>query len=207
MKQEANTPPPPEQSEDVPEQQQGKATDIVTSDDYANAERARQAFQLARANMLNVNHWNELAAEHAPAQSLGGNNPLFPEFRLLHQGKPKHTSAGLNDVIEFAAGGQQMFVCIEALSDQPDEFAMRVRPCQRNGDLSDSEHMYTPAATTTFRLTREGNTLTTGFHGRNEVMHDDLFSHLVNAGMDLGGRRFTWGLLGRAWRPLPDKLN
>lgn len=188
----------------VPDQHTGKASDIVTSDDYESPADAQKAFRQTRAHMLDVNGWNHLAEQAAPARTLGGLNPLFPDFRLLDS---NHKSAHVDSVIEIAAGGQKMFVCIEKIIDQPEEFAIRVRPCLHDGSAQASEHMYTPDATTTFRLTLVNQTVTTGFHGRNEVINDDLLSGLVDAGMNLGGRRFTWSLLGRAWRPQPEDVS
>ncbi len=184
----------------VPDQTAGKASDIITDDNYETLADAEQAFRQTRAHMLNVNQWNQLAEKSAPARTLAGLNPLFPTFSLPD--KPDQ-QASVHDVIEIALGGQQMYVRIEKIIDTADEFAIRVRPCLKDGNCEASEHMYTPEATTTFRLTRNQKTITTGFHGRNEVINDDLLSGLVDTSMDLGGRLFTWSLLGRAWRPLP----
>lgn len=187
----------------VPDQTEGKASDIITDDEYQTLADAEQAFRQTRAHMLDVNRWNQLAEQSAPARTLAGLNPLFPTFSLPD--KPD-AQASVEDVIEIALGGQQMYVRIEKIIDSEDEFAIRVRPCLKDGNCEASEHMYTPDATTTFRLTRKHKTVTTGFHGRNEVINDDLLSGLVDTSMDLGGRLFTWSLLGRAWRPKPEAL-
>ncbi|PKL77308.1 MAG: hypothetical protein CVV27_05935 [Candidatus Melainabacteria bacterium HGW-Melainabacteria-1] len=187
----------------IPEQVRGKQSDVVRSDCYTSEDQARRAFRQSRAHMLAVNDWNRLAQKAAPGRTLAGANPFFPDFSLVD--KPED-SAQHGDVIEMAAGGQCMYVLIEQLIEQADEFAIRVRTCDHQGHDTEAEHMYTSAATNTFRLSRQGLTVTTGFHGRNEIVNQGLFNRLVDLAMALGGRDFSWTLLGDAWRPDPEAL-
>lgn len=185
----------------IPEQQVGKQSDIVTQDSYSSVTEAKRAFRRARAHMLDVNRWNRLAVKAAPARTLAGANPLVPSFSLVNKAKGR---AAVGDVIRIAVGKQEMFVKLEAIVEQADEFALQVRTCTPGGDCEDSQHMYAPAATTTFRLSRCDKTVTSGFHGRNEVVNAGVVNQLVDLGMTLGGRLFNWSLLADAWRPHPE---
>lgn len=194
----------PEQvPEQVPDQTKGKESDEANSTVYACEADAERAFRQTRAHMLDVNRWFRMVAAQFPGRTLGGLNPLVPVFSLTG----KDSSASVGDVIRISAGGQDMFVKIEEITDLTEEFAIRVRPCDAEGNPAQSQHMYTPEATNTFCLRREGTHLINSFHGRNEVTNDSLLSLLADAGMILGGRHFNWTLLGHAWRPDPDQVS
>ncbi|PKL76866.1 MAG: hypothetical protein CVV27_08110 [Candidatus Melainabacteria bacterium HGW-Melainabacteria-1] len=194
----------------IPAQTRGAGTDVINSDTYSSRSAADSAFQTARSRMLDVNNWASSAASEAPISTAGGYNPAIPNF-TLHSDADGNGQAGVGDVIKISAGGQDMYVRVEQVVDRPGEFAIQVRPCDASGSTSGAtEHMYTNAATNTFRLTQDGNTVTNGFHGRNEVVNDDTGSFLQNraneaadAGMAAGGRSFSWDVMGDAWRPDP----
>lgn len=187
----------------IPDQIVGKASDICGAESYQSEAQAQRAFRQTRAHMLNVNDWNRLAEKSAPGRTLAGANPLVPGFSLVDKPAGK---AQRGDVIEIAAAGQSMYVRIVEIIDQADEFAITVRTSDRQGHFAEAEHMYVSTATTTFRLSREGQTVTTGFHGRNEIVNQGLVNRLADLAMSFGGRDFSWTLLGDAWRPHPDDL-
>lgn len=189
----------------IPRQTAGAGTDVINSDTYSSRSAAQSAFNTARSRMLDVNNWNTNVRAETNV------NPVMPSFSLAKD-TDGNGLAGVGDVIKIdPPGGSPMYVRVENVVDTPGEFAIQVRPCDSSGNTSGAtDHMYTNAATNTFRLTLNGNTVTNGFHGRNEVVNSNTGSTMQNlenrgadAAMAAGGRSFNWDTMGDAWRVDP----
>ncbi len=180
----------------IPENVKGKPSDIEHSYTAANREEAIAVYKRAAKRMLNINIWHQLAGF------------ISAEFILTDStGDRLDRLAVLGDFIKIdiqgpgsSAGDGFDWVNIEALEDnsnpnaEQESIGMRVRSCKQPGkETSSVAHFFTGDATSTFIIHRKQNTVTSFYHGRNEVLNTntekmlDKIRNVMMGGVALAG--------------------
>ena len=167
MESKTSIPPQP-----IPEQKEGGQTDTDYSKTTNGLTEAHELFLACRERLLNINDWGKIAGA------------LSAEFKLtdaagnLVSEKPK---VGYYIKIDIPGPGTKAgqgydWVRIESIeedikADAPGEsILIRVRPAENPKNAQqDVAHFFNSQASSSFTVHREGNTVTAGVHGRNEV--------------------------------------
>jgi hypothetical protein len=158
----------------VPENIQGKPSDMEHSITPESREEAVHVFSIAAQRMLDVNSWHRIGSS------------VSAKFDLTDfERKTLERPAVQGDFIRIdilgpgsSAGDGYDWVCIEALEDnrnpnaEVESLAMRVRPCRERGmDTKEVAHFFAGEATSTFIVERRENKLTSFCHGRNQELN------------------------------------
>jgi hypothetical protein len=189
----------------VPENIQGKPSDIEYSFTSASRKEAVHVFRMAAERMLDVNSWHHIGSS------------ISAKFDLIDANLNKlDRPAALGDFIKIdilgpgsSAGDGYDWVCIEVLEDNrnPDaaieSLAMRVRPCREPGkDTKEVAHFFKCDATSTFIVERRENKVTSFYHGRNETLNTgaekmlDRVRNVIMGGTALAGvSEIQWSTL------------
>lgn len=160
----------------VPEQEVGDRSGAEAEVNCRTREEALRVFHVARVRLLSVNKWHEYSGMLSGVFQLTDSN-----------GTPLDRAPRLNDLIRIdlpgpgpRSGKGYDWVSIEAMEnknnpEQDEEtFAFRVRPAA--GPASggkQSDHFYTPDATSSFIIQRKGRRVRAIEEGRNEVPNTD----------------------------------
>jgi len=193
----------------IPEQRVGKKLDTSNKVDAGSEEEAKQLFRVASQRLLNVNEWDKICG------------PLSSVFTLTDEhGKPKKGDPQPGDHFQIDVPGPGSktgegfdWVRVEAIDDQRDPAAnsesvtVRVRPATnpRNAD-GDTAHFLREAATSSFRVARDGNSVTAEVHGRNEVPNTKAEKPLDKVRNALVGTGAVAGLSSPQWKSLVNGL-
>lgn len=167
----------------IPENKVGKATDLEHSITLPDAEQARDCFKRAYKRLLNVPIWHELcgaaSAEFALTDEHGKE-----VHRLAEPGdhfKINITGPGLKTGDGFDWAKVEKVVDNSSPESDEESFGLQVSAAKNPQSVStDTAHFFTNAATSTFIVERSNNTVTTSYHGRNEVANTDTDSTVDN---------------------------
>lgn len=193
----------------VPENMKGKPSDIKHSVTVANREKAIDVFRIAAEKMVDINEWHRIGSF------------VSAVFVLTNDKEQKlERSAALGDFIRIdiqgpgsSAGDGYDWVHIEALEDnsnaggEEESIAMRVRACNQPGkETNNVAHFFTGEATSTFIIHRIENTITSFYHGRNEVLNtsvtkvSDKIRNVIMGGVALAGlSELQWNTLTKSF--------
>jgi hypothetical protein len=152
----------------VPDQHAGKAIDAKASLDFTNEHDAREFFQIVKQRLLDVNNW------HKTAKNISAKFQLVSFDKTDNTGTPRKGDYFKIDIPGpgSKAGGGYDWVKIEDIeataADDTESYGIRVRPTDnpetKNQDVA---HFYSPESTSTFLVTRKGNTVTAEIYDRN----------------------------------------
>jgi len=156
----------------VPQQVEGKHVDLSHSKVFTANAAAAECFRLACQRLLQPNGWHTLCGV------------LSAEFCLCDaDGNSLTRPAEMHDYIRIdipgpgpKAGGGYDWVQVVQMEDKPNTgaekelVAMTVKPCPdpRHHDAA-TAHFFTAHGSSTFVIERDGGTVTSFYHGRNEV--------------------------------------
>ncbi|MEO8960605.1 MAG: hypothetical protein ABI325_01905 [Ginsengibacter sp.] len=193
----------------VPENKKGKPSDIEHSVTVASREKAIDVFKTAAQRMLYINDWQRIGSFISAVFDL--TNP---------EGQKLERPAALGDFIRIdiqgpgsSEGDGYDWVFIEAMDDksnsdaEEESLAMRVRPCKQPGKETNAvAHFFTGEATSTFIIRRDQNTVTSSYHGRNEILNTgtgkplDKVRNVIMGGAALAGiSEIQWDVLIRSF--------
>ncbi len=153
----------------VPEQKAGSSSDTEACTECENAEAAKAFYQTVRARLLHVNNWQKLAGAATAAfqltDALGGHvNRPVQEGDYLKIDVPGPGST-LGDGFDWV----QVEHISEDSSEALQQIVLQVRPAPNPTKTgADVAHFFGPEATSRFVVSRQGNVVTAGVHGRNE---------------------------------------
>ncbi len=193
----------------IPQQKEGKHNDLYFSADFATRDEAVDCFKRAYKRLLNPKVWHEL----------GG---IFSgEFVLVDEtGNQPHRLAQLGDIYRIdlpgpgtSAGNGYDWVRIDAIDDRSDEtgeeelFSLRVAPTFNPSHATPvTAHFFKPGASSTFVVSRTGNQVKAGYHGRNEVPNNDTVSTIDNLRNSMMGTAALAGLSEIQWSSMMEAL-
>jgi hypothetical protein len=189
----------------IPQQTSGMGKDNRAQIELAEPSQARQQYEVARARLLDVNHWGDMSGF------------LSASFQLVDQDgrqvKNRLPMPGDYFKIKIPAPAplnEYDWVQVERVEEinEPDKdrqiTAIRVRPASDPSQrTTETEHFFSPEATSSFIVEREGNRVSAEVHGRNEKPNtkdvDDLRSELRNT---IGATGALLGLSDIQWNKL-----
>lgn len=154
----------------IPEQHTGSAKDVDESIRLDDLKAAKQHFLECRSRMMNVNEWAKIA------NGISATFQLTDEKGFIVSRIPQTGDHFKIDIPASGAETRYDWVRLEDVQEiqssdgHVESLVMRVRPCSDPEDRlhSDVKHFFTDAATSTFLISRIGNTITAGVYSRNE---------------------------------------
>jgi len=189
----------------IPSQKVGQQSNAIKEKKFSSILEAKQFFVRASARLLEINHWQSISATEAS------------HFQLFDdRGSEIERIAAEGDFIRIdilgtgaLQGHGYDWVRIESMEYYSNEetdidftiFVARPSrvPGQKGGSIA---NFFSPCATSTFLVFRQGNILTAEVHGRNEVRNlqpDDIFGEarnlMINVGSEVGMSFIRWNLL------------
>lgn len=193
----------------IPEQRVGNQLDTFNSVTASSEEEARQLFLLAVNRLLDVNVWNKISGK------------LSSTFRLTDEKGSEidgPARPGNHFKIDIpgpgpASGEGNDWVKVEALDDKRnpsgknESVTLRVRPtADPENTEKDTAHFFDEAATSSFRVERDGNTVTASVHGRNEQPNTDVEKTSDKMRNALVGTGAVAGFSAPQWKALVNGL-
>jgi hypothetical protein len=174
----------------IPVQKKGARSDTRYSIRASNENDARNLFQNARLNLLNVNYWNALAGGGARFQLINENGEEI--LSLVEKGN--YIRISLPGIPGTDAGKGDEWVFVEKIEEGEMRFheytAITVRPAAPPfAGKSETAHFFSDDATSSFCVTRNNNKITVFVSGRNEVPNtatDSPLTWLRNVIIGLG---------------------
>ncbi len=194
-----------ENNEIVPEQFKGGQSNTEHSITADSRQEALDIFNRAYNRLLNVNAWRKLSGK------------ATADFELIDpQGEGEHRLARVNDYFKIdipgpgsAAGDGYDWVKIEELEDKTnpeageESVSMRVRPCtDPTNESTDVAHFFSDESTSTFVISRKGNTVIASVFGRNEKpntdtekVRDKIRNAAIGSTAIAGASKIQWAFL------------
>ncbi|CAN5276932.1 hypothetical protein BH20BAC1_BH20BAC1_22410 [soil metagenome] len=191
----------------IPQNIEGKPTDVEHSVTVANSEEAAEIFKTACSKMLEINKWHKL---------IGSASAHFKDAN----GDDINPPAKVGDYIRIdipgpgpSSGDGYDWVRVELMDDhrnatcEEESMGMRVRS-SKNPKQNDAEvaHFFTGDATSVFIIHRKANVVTSSYHGRNEKLntdtekvYDKIRNAIVGTGAFIGLSELQWSFLMSAF--------
>jgi hypothetical protein len=187
----------------VPRQKKGARSDTRYSIRAHNEQAARQLFQNARMNLLNVNGWHTLTGNGIVFQLV---NEKGEEINGLAE-TGNYFRINIPAVPGTKAGKGDEWVQVEKIEEGEMKYheftAMRVRPAASPvTETDETAHFFSEDATSTFSVVRNGTRVMVSVSGRNEKANTDthdLVSWIRNLVVAMGA---ILGLNKPLWRSL-----
>ena len=184
----------------VPAQESGSEMNAVQESSFNNSDDAKAFYEVAKARLLNVNKWDEVAKLpsstfilcDSSGQRISRNVQLGDYLKIDIPGPGTSTGDGYD------------WVKVEFIEEQHENGAeimsFRVRPTDNplSKEIA-TAHFFDDAATSTFQVKKIGNIVTAEVHGRNErpnthtdhVM-DNIRNTMVGIGAKVGASYPQW---------------
>ena len=189
----------------IPQQTSGTGKDNRAQVELSEPQHAREQYEMARARLLDVNHWGDMSGFLSASFQL-----LDPEGKQVKNRLPMTGDYFKIKVPAPAPLNEYDWVKVERVEEinEPDKdrqlTAIRVRPASDPSQrTTETDHFFSPEATSSFIVEREGNRVSAEVHGRNEKPNTDeangLASEIRNtviaAGAMLGLSDMQWNKL------------
>ena len=189
--------------ETTPKQKTGARSDTQYSVHTKNEQVAKQLFQNARLNLLNVNSWHTLTGSDIVFQLV---NDKGEEIQGLVE-KGNYFRIHIPGVPPDSTGQGSEWVYVEKVDEGKMKYhefvSVRVRPSAAPGYASDkTAHFFSSKATSTFSVIRNSSRVTVSISGRNEKPNTDtkdFLSYIRNVIVALGA---MIGLNKPEWKSL-----
>jgi hypothetical protein len=193
----------------IPGHNQGKQNDISHSETLPNHEEAAKCFVRAYKRLFNPKVWHKLSGILSAEVSL--RNP---------DGSKERDLAEVNDHYKIdipgpgpKTGNGYDWVKVEAIENHHDPAApqewigLRLRPTSNpETENNDTAHFFQDKSSSTFIISRNGNTVTASYHGRNEVPNtktsstiDNVRNGIITSGAMAGLSEAQWSTLIKAF--------
>jgi hypothetical protein len=166
----------------LPSPETGVHIDAEKQVALGSEQEAKGAFEVQKEKMLDVNNWQHMAGEAGAS------------FQLIDaDGKPVDRKAKQGDYFKIdipgpgsSAGDGYDWAHVEEVSEIREEnaesLAIRVRPSRNpQGQSNDIAHFYAPESTSTFKIRRQGKTISASIHDRNVHANTDTSNVLDKA--------------------------
>ena len=176
----------------IPEDKEGKNTDLESSVEAENTTTARDIFETACSHLLDPNNWHSLSGLGTAAFKLvrtGQEDAEGPAregdyIRVNIPGPGLNTGDGYDwvrvELIEESRGDEQAEQIM----------GMKVRTCSNpNNDDADTAHFFKEGASSSFLITQNGTRVTASYHGRNEKINNNtekIADNIRNTAVALG---------------------
>jgi len=148
----------------IPDQEEGAQSNTEAQVLCASEAEAAAFFETVRQRLLDVNHWHQYARGGARFQLTDAEGQNVSRRAQ----KDDHFQIDIPAPGTITGSGSD-WVRIEAIEEQPDITAIRVRPATNpTNELEDVAHFFDESATSSFIARREGRKVVAAVHGRNE---------------------------------------
>jgi hypothetical protein len=185
----------------VPEQEEGQQVDIVESKTADTTAAAKELYAACKKRLFDINRWADISGTGSAT------------FTIMDKtGNPKQGLPGTGDHFRIdipgpgsSAGDGYDWVQVELVEDHADEqddhewTVMKVRPASNpNSPKEEVAHFLDEKATSSFIVRRNGYTVSTEVHGRNEKPNttgnipDKIRNTLVGSAAALGISAIQW---------------
>jgi hypothetical protein len=189
--------------ETTPKQKQGSRSDTQYSVRTKNEQLAKQLFQNARLNLLNVNSWHTLTGSDIVFQLV---NDKGEEIQGLVE-KGNYFRIHIPGIPADSTGQGSEWVYVEKVEEGKMKYhefvSVRVRPSAAPGyTAAKTAHFFSSQATSTFSVIRNSSRVTVSISGRNEKPNTDtkdFLSYIRNVIVALGA---MIGLNKPEWKSL-----
>lgn len=189
----------------IPKHQKGTQKHFTTIRKFISADHAQLCYDHAISRLLNINHWNTIS----PAGE--------DTFRIMSaQLKQQRRKARLGDYVRIAmpapanADGEgydwvQVVTLKFSSGKRKEQCLLTLQPCAMPGHTN-TAHFFSHAATSTFLLTRNGQTVSAEYYGHNEQPNTDtsgIKTTVRNVAVAAGA---MLGISDTLWKPLIEGL-
>lgn len=193
----------------IPAQDEGKALEARSRQEFPDTDAAKMAFLEARENLLDVNRW---------AESSGG---VSATFQLVNpDGYLVDGAAEKGQIIRIdipgpgtEAGGGYDWAVIDEMeegsTDELDYLAFRVRPTKNpaKNDGEEVDHFFSETSTGTFVLYRRMNEVICTVYDRNLKANTETEGSFIDKIRNsFVGNTAASGMSGVQWQKLTDSL-
>lgn len=164
----------------VPVQKKGARSNTNYAIRTSSEKEARDLFQNARLNLLNVNGWHSLAGSGASFQLVNKNGEEI--FTLVEKGN--YVRIRIPGLPPSDAGNGDEWVLVEKVEEgkmKYHEYAIvRVRPAVPPfAEKKETAHFFSKESTSSFSVIRNNNKITVSVMGRNETPNTDTANPLT----------------------------
>jgi hypothetical protein len=194
-------------TDNIPQQTEGKKTDVIHFVDCATTEEAHKLFLLAKDRLKDISQWHvlsgPLSAKFAITDSTGNE-----VYKMAEQGDLFYINLPFPTPGPMAGDGKE-WVRIEAMEEVEDAnaeseyIAITVRPVASPMHPEKSTaHFFDHVSTNTFIVERYLNHVSAASYGRNETPNNSdvgFYDTIRNTIVALGARK---GLSGPQWKAL-----
>lgn len=191
----------------IPGNTTGVIIDSASAEDFKDTEEAKAFFAVAKARLLDVNHWNAVAGK------------VSATFQLIDiNGQEANRPVQKGDYFKIdipgpgsSAGNGYDWVQVEDLNEVSQEdvnsIGLRVRPAKNPLNDDDSvAHFYSEESTSTFIVTRENKKVTATIYDRNTKPNTDTSTVIDKIRHVVAGITAIAGLSKLQWKGLADGL-
>jgi hypothetical protein len=192
----------------IPEQQKGAKSVTRYSVTLSSEASARQLFENAKKNLLNVNAWHDIAGSRSAVFEIIDNrgNKISNDVK-----KGNYLRITIPVIPGSPAGAGADWVKVENIAQEEKEnyecVALSVRPAPAPiNNEPEVAHFFAPGATSTFSVERRGRAVIASVNGRNETPNTktkNLLAWMRNLIVALGA---MMGLNKPQWKSLVKGL-
>lgn len=189
----------------IPQQTSGTGKDNRAQIELSEPKHAREQYEISRARLLDVNHWGDMSGFLSASFQL-----LDQKGRLVKNRLPKPGDYFRIKLPAPIPLNEYDWVRVERVEEinEPDRdrqtTAIRVRPASDPSQrTTETDHFFSPEATSSFIVERDGNRVSAEVHGRNEKPNIDgakslgaeVRNTVIAAGALLGLSDMQWNKL------------
>lgn len=191
----------------IPENVEGNEITAESSAKFPKRGDACDFYKLVKERLLQVNKWQELMGKVSAGFKLTDN-----------RGRPVNRAANTGDHfrIDIPGPGSEAgegfdWAYVENIQEINDDFvdsiAMIVRPAaDPQTENKDTAHFFSKKSTSTFVVTREGNSVTASVYDRNITANDETKQLLDKARNAIAGLSAKYGFSRLQWKALTEAL-
>lgn len=187
----------------IPTQNEGKQLDCFETVEYDNAAIASEVFAVAKARLLAINQWYEVAKIPAAVFKLVDNqNHLLDRSARVHD----HIRIDIPGPGLQSTHGYDWVEVVDLIEKEEPDYrfvVITMRPCaDPTSDNPDTAHFFKNLATSTLLIEQKANNILYQYAGRNETINldnesqmDNIRNFLVGLGAKLGASYPQWKAL------------
>lgn len=159
----------------IPKQHTGSEKNFFQQRTYLTEAAAHAGFEIAKIRLLHVGCWHQAAGKASAVFFLFDQHEMLLN-RTVQQGD--YVRIGIPGPRSKAGSGFD-WVYVEALREEPEAVAMRVRPCEAP-EGKGIAHFLHDEATSTFAVWQDGLNVCSAIFGRNEAPNLDQTDSLLD---------------------------
>lgn len=189
----------------IPENTEGRAITAEASASFDSNEAARSFYEKAKRRLFEVNNWHHITGALGAGFQLTDNEGKETNRRAQ---KGDHFRVDITGPGSRAGEGYDWALVEDVREvhlDHVDSAAILVRPAKNPQTSNEAvAHFFSPKSTSTFVVTREGNTVVASVHDRNIEANEETTEPLDKARNAAVGLAAKHGFSKLQWQALAD---